>query len=137
MRIEAVTSLMAVALALLGCTKSPADKLVGEWKGTDSGGKTASMIFSRDRTFRMVSENLVIGGPTIRGKVVWRIDTTRDPIELDVVVTRPNGEQDIVPMIIRFITDRKLQSRISPDLQSRPVSFSGEDTENQLILEKQ
>jgi hypothetical protein len=136
-RIHSLTLLITVALALLGCTKSPADKLVGEWKGTDSGGKTASVIFSRDGTFRMVSGNLVMDGPTLGGNVEWRIDATRDPIELNVVVTPRSGKQTLLPMIIRFVTDRQLQLRISRDMQSRPTSFSVEDTENQLILEKQ
>ena len=71
------------------------------------------------------------------GKAEWRVDATRDPISLDFIVTPQSGQQILLPVIIRFITDQKIQVRKSPDLQSRPTSFSAEDTENQTILVKQ
>jgi hypothetical protein len=52
-------------------------------------------------------------------------------------IGQESGKQRIVPMIIRFITDQKLQVGTSPDMQSRPTGFSGEDTQDQMILVKQ
>src|SRR5262245_26630882 len=117
------TASLLIVLALIGhgCSKKPDDRLIGEWKGTDSGGNIGSFIFNRDRTVRMVMGNVVLDGPTVGGKVEWRIDATRDPISLDLVVTRQSGEQDVLPMIIRFITDQKLQLRTTRDTQSRPT----------------
>jgi hypothetical protein len=131
-------SQLAVVAVLFACTKAPEDRLVGEWKGTESTGETWSLVFNRDRTFRMVHGNLVFDGPTLGGKVEWRTDASHDPIALDVVLTRTDGQQLILPMIIRFIADQKMQLRTSPDtLPPRPTSFSVEDTENQLVLVKQ
>lgn len=137
MHVPKAISLVAIAVLLNACTKSPADKLVGEWKGTDSGGQTASVMFNRNRSFRMVFGNLVLDGPTFGGKAEWSIDASHDPIALDVVLTPASGQQRVLPMIIRFITDRKMRLRISADMQSRPSSFSAEDTENQIIVDKQ
>jgi hypothetical protein len=122
-------SQLALVVFLFACTKAPGDRLVGEWKGTED---TASVVFNRDRTFRMVFGNLVLDG------MEWRIDASHDPIAVDVVLTRADGQQQVLPMIVRFITDEKIQLRMSPDdLESRPTSFSAEDTENQLVLVKQ
>jgi hypothetical protein len=126
MRFRFVVSLTAVALVVCSCSKTTEDKLIGEWKGTDSGGKTASFVFNRDRSVRMLMGNLVVDGPTLGGKVEWRVDATHEPMSLDIVATAPSGQQSVLPMIIRFITDQKLQVRTSPDMQSRPVGFSPE-----------
>ena len=64
-------------------------------------------------------------------------DASHDPIALDVVLTRTDGQQQVLPMIVRFITDQKMQFQLSPDNASRPTNFSPEDTENQLVLIKQ
>jgi hypothetical protein len=136
MQVRTAILFIVVAVIGYGCTKNPEDKIIGEWKG-DSGGTTASFVFNRDRTVRMIVGNVVVDGPTIGGKVEWRLDPTRDPMSLDVVRTNQTQGENILRMIIRFITDQKLQLRMSPDTKSCPVSFSAEDTENQLVLTKQ
>ncbi len=65
-----------------------------------------------------------------------RVSSAEEPIPLDVVITPKSGEKIVVPMIIRFITDRKLRLRVDPLMQSRPPGFSADDTQNQLILVK-
>ena len=137
MRIETIVSVIGVVLIACGCSKTPEGKLIGEWKSTDSGHEAYSFLFNRDRTVRFIMGGVVLDGPTVGGKVEWRIDTTRDPISLDLVVTPESGQQRVLPMIIRFITDQKLQLKTSPDFQSRPTGFSAKDTENQQILVKQ
>ena len=79
MRFRFVVSFIAVALIVCGCSKKPEDKLIGEWKGTDSGGKTASLLLNRDRSVRIIMGNQVIDGPTLGGKMEWRVDATHEP----------------------------------------------------------
>jgi hypothetical protein len=137
MRIIKTISQLALAF-LFACTKAPEDRLVGEWTGTDSEGQTMTLMFNRDRTVRIVLGNVMFDGQTARGKAEWRIDSSHDPIALDVVLTSASGKQLIFPMIIRFVTDRKIQLRKSPDmLPPRPTSFSAGDKVNQLVLVKQ
>ena len=40
-------------------------------------------------------------------------------------------------MIVRLITERKLQLRMGEDMKTRPNGFSAQDDKNQVILEKQ
>ena len=75
--------------------------------------------------------------PDVGAKAELRVNSAREPIPLDVAITSQSGEKIVVPMIIRFITDRKLQLRIDPLMQSRPTGFSADDTQNQLVLVKQ
>ena len=157
MRIQTVAAGIAITLIASSCSKTPEDKLIGEWKGTDSRGETASFVFNPDRSVRVVMGNLVLDGPTLGGKVEWRVVRTpvvskmpwkRSPrgwanqppgsrIALDLVITPQSGQQRVLPMTIRFITDQKLQLRMSPGMQSRPIGFSADGAENQVVLVKQ
>ena len=137
MRIQIPISLIVVVLILNACAKRPEDKLIGEWKSTDPDGAPWSIIFNRDRSFHMVVGSKVLDGVTTGEKTEWRVDASRDPISLDFVLTSQSGQQRLMPMIIRFITDQKIQIRMSPDMKTRPASFSAEETEQQEILAKQ
>jgi hypothetical protein len=138
MRAATLICLALFAAGVPACSKKPADKIIGEWKGTDTTGETASVILAADHTFRMVRGNLVLDGPTLGGKLEWRIDTTHDPMALDVIATKSSGEHFvIIAMIARFVTDQKLQLRFSPDTRSRPTGFSASDTTDQIIVTKQ
>ncbi|MEY2485123.1 MAG: hypothetical protein QOH39_771 [Verrucomicrobiota bacterium] len=132
-----IINIAFATLLIAACSKSPTDKLVGEWKGTDSTGSTASVMLGADHTFRMVMGNSVLDGPTLGGKLEWRLDATHDPMALDVIAKKSSGEQRVIPMIVRFITDQKLQLRFSVDMQSRPASFSVDETRDQIIVTKQ
>ena len=120
------------------CSKSPQDKIVGEWRGTDDTGETASFVFDADNNAKMVQGNFVLDGQTIGGNVTWRLDATnQDSMYLDLVVTLPSGENQTLPMIVRFITDSKIQLRKSENMGSRPTEFSDSDNNNQIVLIKQ
>ena len=58
-------------------------------------------------------------------------------MSLDLVITLPTGQQETLPMIVRLITERKLQLRMGEDMKTRPNGFSAQDDKNQVILEKQ
>jgi hypothetical protein len=131
--------LFALCLVLLvfSCSKSPQDKIVGEWKGTDNTGETASLVFDEDGNAKMIQGNLVLDGQTLGGKVAWRLDASQDPIHLDLLVTPSSGESRTLPMIVRFITDSKIQLRYAEDMVSRPTGFLPSDNKYQIVLIKQ
>jgi hypothetical protein len=135
MHIRTLLLTLAAALLLGGCAKKPADKLVGEWKST-ADGKPISFIFRLDRTAEVVIGNNVISRATANGKLEWRMDATRNPIVVNIVLAGPSGQSVTMPMIIRFITDRKLQVKIGI-MGSQPAGFSAEDTHDQVVLDKQ
>jgi hypothetical protein len=129
--------IVALVFLSVSCARKPVQRLIGEWKGTDSGGQATSLILNSDRTFKMVLGNVVIDGQTVGGKTEWRADMSRDPMTLDFSMVPPSGERRVIPVIFRFITDQKIQMRIGEDIHSRPTSFSADDTRNQLVLVKQ
>ena len=137
MRAVALVGVLLVTVSLAIGGEKPADKIIGEWKGTDSTGATASVVFAADHTFRMVMGNVLLDGAALGGKIEWRIDATKDPIPLDVIVTEASGEKRVLLMIVRFLTDRTLRFCVSPDMETRPTDFAAADGPNQMVVTKQ
>ena len=129
--------MLCAAALLSSCAKPPSELIIGEWKGTDHTGETASLVFSRDGGAKMIQNDIVLDDSSVGGKVTWRIDDSHDPMHLDLVITDASGETQVLPMIVRFISDTKLQLRKSDDGNSRPVEFSDADVVNQITLTKQ
>jgi hypothetical protein len=129
--------LVALALFSVSCARKPERSLVGEWKGTDSTGQTASLVLNTDGNCRMILGNLVLDSQTVGGKMEWRADMSHDPMTLDLVITPASGKHSVLPMIFRFITDQKIQVGMSEDMQSHPTGFAADDTKNQIVLTKQ
>jgi hypothetical protein len=130
--------LFAVVVLSASCTRKPERSLIGEWKGTDSTGATASLVLNADRTFKIVLGNVVVDGATYGAKSQWRVDMSHNPMTLDLFVVSPSGQEvGAIPIIFRFVTDQKIQIKVGEDIQSRPTGFSADDTRNQLVLTKQ
>lgn len=130
--------LVALVFLAASCIRKPERSLIGEWKGTDSTGTTASVVINADGTCKIVLGNVVVDGAIYGGKTDWRVDMSRNPITLDFIVTSPSGQQlGAIPMIFLFITDRKIQLRLGKDLKSRATGFSADNTETQIVLTKQ
>lgn len=131
------TVILAALVVLTGsCTRKPERSLIGEWTGI-SGGQTASLTLNSDKTCRLVLGNVVLDGPTVGGKIEWQVDTSKNPMTLDFIATAPSGQR-VMRMIFRFITDKQIQVRMGDNFeQTRPTSFSTEDTTDQIVLIKQ
>ena len=107
-----LVGLMLLSVIATGCiskveaepeTLSIEDKLVGEW-----GNDDISFIFNEEIAM-MVVDNFAIGDED-KGKVTWKIDSKNDPIHLDLIMTNYEENKETVwPMIIRFLTDDKMQ----------------------------
>ena len=107
-----LVGLMLLSVIATGCiskveaepeTLSIEDKLVGEW-----GNDDISFIFNEEIAM-MVVDNFAIGDED-KGKVTWEIDSKNDSIHLDLIMTNYEENKETVwPMIIRFLTDDKMQ----------------------------
>ncbi len=101
-----------LSIPVLGCDSkvegkaeklSIEEKLIGEW-----GNDDISFIFNEEIAM-MVVDNFAIGDED-KGKVTWEIDSKNDPIHLDLIMTNYEENKETVwPMIIRFLTDDKMQ----------------------------
>jgi hypothetical protein len=127
-----------IIISLSSCSSFQLDqsnKIIGEWSGLTKNGEKLTLIFEKDKSATLISNNQVMDSTTTGGKVTWELDTTKDPINLDIVFLTKNGERKIAPFIMRYISDRKIIVR-RPDNGNRPTSFSMESVENQIVLDK-
>ena len=113
-------------------------KIVGEWQGTDETGASMVFVFSENRDLKWISGNAVMDAETLGANFSWRLDTNHDPMQLDMVRGPLPDEDGIVfPAIIRFVTDNKIQIRMSEDFTSRPIGFLPSDVEGQIVFIRQ
>lgn len=124
-------------LFLTSCSQTLENKLIGEWEGTDNKGNIASFVFNKDKSANMIFGNVVIDGKSEEFDLNWEFDDNFDPMHLDLLIKHASAQTRTIPMIVRFISDTKIQLRISYDMKSRPTEFSNYDSENQIILTKQ
>lgn len=144
--------LMMLSVVVMGCEEEKAEsaeqeelsieelsieeRLVGEWSGKDNTGQIASFIFREDGVVIMVMDNFAIGDED-KGKCLWKINSEHDPIHLDfVLVNHETKEELVIPGIIRFLTDDKIQFCPGRDSE-RSISFFDAGEENTLILNRQ
>ena len=107
-------SLLAVSIALAaGCSRQPKPH-IGEWED----GTSVAMRLSEDGTF--VHLTMGPGGPVTRwGK--YKIDYSKDPIQLDVVFTDNTAR----PAIVRFLGEEKKSMELAYPREGmdRPAGF--------------
>lgn len=134
-------SVLCLLLFITSCAKSPEKMLIGEWKGVDqTTGENFYLIFNEDGSARMIYENTVLDGASGGGveTVTWTFDASHDPMHLDIIMSVVASEETIIlPMIVRFVGDNKLQVRFGEDFASRPIEFSLADESRQVLFERQ
>lgn len=134
-------SVLCLFLFITSCAKSPEKMLIGEWKGADqTTEENFYLVFNEDGSARMIFENTVLDDASGGGveTVTWAFDASHDPMHLDIVMSVVASEEIIIlPMIVRFVGDNKLQVRFGEDFVSRPIEFSLADESNQVLFERQ
>jgi len=126
--------LLFVAVLSSSCSRSNHDKLIGEWKGTDIAGMTASLVLQSDGSEKIIYGNAVLGSKT---DAKWKINDDSPPFQLDFVFTDTKGVIHTWPCIFLFLTEDKIQIRFSQDLTSRPTEFSDEDQTQEVVFTRQ
>lgn len=137
--------LMLLSIPVLGCDSkvegkteelSIEERLIGEWYGTDSSGQSASFIFNKDKTVIIIAGNEVIDGIG-KGEIIWEIDDSCNPVYLNMVAKNFDDESEwVVPNMIRFLTDDKIQFCTVNDIEN-PVGFANAEEKDLLVLERQ
>jgi hypothetical protein len=95
-------------------------------------------VFSDNGELKWISGNAVMDAETLVANFSWRLDTNHDPKQLDMVRgPLPDEDGIVIAAIIRFVTDNKIQIRMSKDLTSRPIGFSSFDVEGQIVFIRQ
>ena len=130
--------MFSLIFSLISCSQSK--KHIGEWKGTDEKGKVGSLILNESSHVILVMGNQVIGGKDfeidgIKAECKYEINYKKDPIWLDIVFSKEGAESGRMKGIIRFISDTKMEYRLSFDT-SRFEKFDPTDKLNTIVLDK-
>ena len=139
---KSIFSILHLTIFLFLSTTASADssglaqqQILGEWKGTDSTGETASLIFYPDGRAEMRQGRMVLDDKTAGGKVTWELDS-QDPMHLDLVITVGDRERRML-MILRFVSDTQIQVQLSIDDTTRVRQFGPPGDPDQVTLTKQ
>ena len=136
--------LTMLSIVVMGCEEKESsieEMLIGEWQATDDSG---SFIFNSDGSIMLMTGNIAVD--SIEDiQFNWRIDDSQEPIYLDFIGI--NKQTDIeketpIRMIIRFLTDDKIQIRMGEYLNNgewkRPDDFTDDlEDKSQFILTRQ
>lgn len=135
---------MMLSVVVMGCEEKESsfeEMLVGEWQATDDSG---SFIFNSDGSVMLTTGNIAV--ESIEDiQVNWRIDDSQEPIHLDFIgINKQTDIEEKTPirMIIRFLTDDKIQIRMGEYLNNgewkRPDDFTDDlEDKSQFILTRQ
>lgn len=139
------TVIFAIAVFIFNSFSNPSERHIGEWKGTDNSGKTASLVLDENKDVTMIIHNQVFGGKNFqmngkKGEVKFEIDYSKNPTSIDFVAyVEDNGElkekKERLKGILRFITDNKMELRLS-FTGKRFTNFDPEDKLNTIVLER-
>lgn len=133
--------LITVIFILQSCSNSN-ERHIGEWKGTDNTGKTASLVLDKNSHAVFVINNQVLGGTEfemqgVKAECKYEIDYSKNPIWLDIVICEKGKKEEKARLkgIIRFITDNKLEYRLNFGGE-RFDKFDSDENENTIVLDK-
>ena len=123
-------------------SKSVDESHIGEWKGTDYTGKSATLILDKSNHAVLIQDNQVIMGKEfelnkIKAECKYDIDYSKNPLWLDLVIYEQGKTKEIgrVKGIVRFITDNKIEYRLNFNGE-RFDKFDPEDKESTIVLDK-
>lgn len=116
-------------LMISACTKSSTDRLIGEWQGADHTGQFFSILFEKNNNAKLIKGSLVLEGG-------YDASVSQGIVKLNLKVKRAS-KTVTTPMILRFLSDDKIQLRIGKGGTTRPTEFSETEDKMQIILKRQ
>ena len=131
--------LLVLLITSWGSLVKANDGLIGTWSGTDSDGDSATFVFNADSSAEVKFEGVPrLSTQTMtNGKVSWSIDTTLDPMPVDVIIVRDATEVSRIRMLAQRVDEQTLKIQISRDMTTRPAGFEMTDKVFQLLATKQ
>lgn len=94
-------------------------QLVGTWEGLDASGKASKLVFNQDHSLWFVRNGITYDGDKSGMQVTWEIDSSQQPIHLDIIFNDGQTEQRYLS-IMRFENDDEITLRSG---SQRPESF--------------
>ena len=94
------------------------------------------MILADNMNVTLITGNEVIDGEAYGGTFKWKLDISQKPIHLDFNL-KQDSNTEVLPQIVRFVTDTRLQFAGMDDMVSRPTDFSNQPGKTVLVFTKQ
>lgn len=116
-------------------------EIIGEWIGIDKTGMKSTLILDKTNHATLVSNNQVLGEGErdgIKFECKYDFDYTKTPMWLDILLIHKESQKELLRIkgIVRFITDTKIEFRVSFNGRRRFNNFDFNDKENTMVLDK-
>ena len=126
-------TLLIIATSLSSYTTVPIApfNIIGRWEGLEDGN-SVFMTFDKDGYAIIEKNGHALGGKEFiikggKGSMTYKTDFTKDPDELDIVITKiATKEQKSLKGIFKVISDNQMEVCIGYN-GVRPVNFSTPD----------
>jgi uncharacterized protein (TIGR03067 family) len=126
-------ALLIIATALSSYTTMPTApfNIIGRWEGVEAGN-SVFMTFDKEGYAIIEKNGQALGGKEFvikggKGSMTYKTDFTKDPDELDIVITKiATKEQKSLKGIFKVINDNQMQVCIGYD-GVRPANFDTPD----------
>lgn len=130
--------LLTLGVAFPALAGDARQQLIGSWTATDDEGVHGGFVFRADGTADMIREGVSFKDTVIKdgGTITYRVDDSVTPIQLDIIVTRKNGQPQVLPSIIRFFDHDTLNMR-QPNGGPRPTSFEHAAANEVIVLKRE
>jgi hypothetical protein len=133
-----IISFMSCAAGVKKIEKKGAVSIIGRWEGVDRTGRLGAFDFAKNGGVTLIIDGRPLGnsGTNEPGILRYKIDYSKDPIELDIFGIDTAGvERGKILMIVRFITDDSIKIRTYFN-ETRPVNFENETIDDTIILDR-
>jgi len=125
-----------IVLILIFCSsvafgQQKSNSIIGKWTGIDDKNQTGGIEFLADGTARLIVQGQEM--PSVE----FKVDYSKDPIWVDLIV-RNNDQTQTLVGLIAFIDSNTITWEIFPGskVDDRPTKFTG-NTDTSVILKKE
>ena len=124
-----IFSFLLIFISLSTFAQHSKKELIGEWKGADSQGVIASINF-----LDTAKISVTINGAPFP-PYAYTIDFKKDPVTLDIAMTKPDGQQATLPGFLIFVDATTIKWQIFPD-GKRPETYNEQSGGPIIVLKR-
>jgi len=109
-------------LLAVSCGTGPQENIVGTWKTLDKDGQSITIDLMEDHTASLSEGDITVINDSLYDSVLWSLNWDADPLQLDIASTS-NGTERVSKMIVRFLSEDKIEIRYPDGSGNRPTHF--------------
>lgn len=110
-------------ILLLGsCGIDTNEELIGTWETLDKNGQRIVIDIMRDHSASLSEGGVTVINDSLYDSVTWNVNSKSDPLQLDIASVN-NGTERVSKMIVRFLSEDKIEIRYPDGSGNRPTEF--------------